>query len=158
MLYRRWVFRKALSPPSLSSRTPTYSTPPTTPVYPKAQADEAHLRYYRQSPAALFRFSALTFNTHKIHYSVPWCQNVEGHRNVVVHGPLNLVNLLDLWRDVRKEGEYSTPASITYRATWPLYADEEYRAALEPEDEKKTKALIHAGDGALAMKAEITAL
>lgn len=158
MLHRSWVFRKALPPPSPNSETPTYPTPPSPPVYPETQAGQERIRYYCQSPAALFRFSALTFNTHKIHFSLPWCQNVEGHRNVVVHGPLNLINLLDLWRDVRNEGETSTPAKIAYRATWPLYADEEYRASLEPEEEKKTNVVIHAGDGAIAMKADITAL
>jgi hydroxyacyl-ACP dehydratase HTD2-like protein with hotdog domain len=133
------------------------------PSYPPSTADEAHTRYYSQTPLTLFRFSALTFNGHQIHYSVPWCQNVEGHRNLVVHGPLNMINLLDLWRDARdgrasgKEVGYSVPEKIVYRATRPLYANEQYRATLEPEEGEKTHAVIHSEEGALSMKADITA-
>src|SRR5271168_4480777 len=59
----------------------------------------SHTRDFTQTPVSLFRFSALTFNGHKIHYSKEWCQQVEGHRDIVVHGPLNLINMLDFWRD-----------------------------------------------------------
>ena len=37
----------------------------------------------------LFRYSALTFNGHRIHYDVDYCRDVEGYPNLVIHGPLN---------------------------------------------------------------------
>lgn len=46
----------------------------------------------------LFRFSALTFNSHRIHYDLPYAQGVEGYRGLVVHGPLTATLLLDLAR------------------------------------------------------------
>src|SRR4051812_25278366 len=68
-------------------------------------------RTYRQTPISLFRFSALTFNAHKIHFHPGWSSEVEGHPTTVVHGPLNLVNLLDLWRDYTRSGN-KPPKSI----------------------------------------------
>lgn len=76
------------------------------------------------SPVALFRFSALTFNAHMIHYNESWTRNVEGHPAVVVHGPLNLIGMLDYWRDVHGNGK--APGEISYRALSPLYAGDEY--------------------------------
>ena len=111
-----------------------------------------------QTPVTLFRFSALTFNPHKIHYSLPWTRDVEGHKDLVVHGPLNLVSILDLWRDTRKtnpgEPRSFLPESISYRATSPLYAGEEYQIVLEEEGGVGTTQIFGPG-GAVAMKAEI---
>lgn len=160
-LYRNWVFRKALplpgtsgtttrdatSTPSLGLTSPASSETVTTP--------EGYIRTLRQTPVSLFRFSALTFNPHKIHYSVPWARDVEGHPDLVVHGPLNLICILDLWRDSRQGtrdtgAEDAVPESITYRATSPVYVEEDYRIVLEGGDARLLK-----GD-VLAMKAEIS--
>lgn len=73
---------------------------------------------------ALFRFSALTFNAHMIHYSESWTRNVEAHPAVVVHGPLNLIGMMDYWKDVHANG--TEAGEITYRALSPLYAGDEY--------------------------------
>ncbi len=48
------------------------------------------------SPALLFRYSALTFNTHRIHYDAPYTSAVERYRGLVVHGPLTASLLLQL--------------------------------------------------------------
>jgi hydroxyacyl-ACP dehydratase HTD2-like protein with hotdog domain len=118
----------------------------------------SHIRQLSQSATTLFRFSALTFNAHKIHYSLPWAREVEGHRGVAVHGPLNLICMLDFWRDVRKskmpESELAIPESISYRATSPLYADEKYRLVLE-EGEDPQKINIYSPDWTVAMKSDI---
>ena len=60
-----------------------------------------------------------------IHYNETWTRAVEGHPNVVVHGPLNLINTLDYWRDLHSNGD-GPPRSISYRALSPIYAGEEY--------------------------------
>ena len=113
-----------------------------------------------QTPVTLFRFSALTFNPHKIHYSLPWARDVEGHRDIVVHGPLNLISILDLWRDIRSRNSADPttiiPQRISYRATSPLYAGEEYRVVLK-EDRDIAKVEILAPGEVVAMKAEIQA-
>src|SRR4029453_12305830 len=47
-------------------------------------------------PPLLFRFSALTFNAHRIHYDYPYATEIEGYEGLVVHGPLIAVLMLDL--------------------------------------------------------------
>ncbi|KAJ5184911.1 hypothetical protein N7491_007218 [Penicillium cf. griseofulvum] len=157
---RNWVFRKALpisstpsSAPPLSS-TSHIATPNSTSVI--STEGNTHIRTLMQTPVSLFRFSALTFNPHKIHYSVPWARDVEGHKDIVVHGPLNLISILDLWRDTRQDSMDSTlviPERITYRATSPLYAGDEYRIVLEEGESTKVQ-IIGPGE-VVAMKAEI---
>ncbi|KAL7953454.1 hypothetical protein V8C34DRAFT_318146 [Trichoderma compactum] len=83
------------------------------------------IRKLSWSAVGLFRFSALTFNGHKIHYNEDWTLNAEGHPGVVVHGPLNVINLLDYWRDFHGEG--AGPDEIMYRAMSPVYGGEEYQ-------------------------------
>jgi 3-methylfumaryl-CoA hydratase len=56
---------------------------------------EAH-RVLMPEPRLLFRYSALTFNTHRIHYDAPYARDVERYRGLVVHGPLTASLLLQL--------------------------------------------------------------
>jgi hydroxyacyl-ACP dehydratase HTD2-like protein with hotdog domain len=121
---RSWVFQREINPdnPIKAPQKPEEKTLPTG----------THQRDFCQTDTTLFRFSTLTFNGHKIHYHQQWCREVEGHRNVVVHGPLNLINMLDFWRDVARQGDDGAiPKSIAYRAMSPLYVDEAYRILLE---------------------------
>ncbi|KAL4793224.1 hypothetical protein BDV19DRAFT_391448 [Aspergillus venezuelensis] len=179
---RNWVFRKALPPPSQTqSQSQTRNLPPPNPpsgtpatsTTTSSPDGKQHTRTLSQSPVTLFRFSALTFNPHKIHYSLPWARDVEGHRDIVVHGPLNLINILDLWRDVRgdpqEEGELDLdkilPERIVYRATNPIYAGDEYRVVLDEsdgegagQDGKKSNVEIILPGGNVGMKAEVFAV
>jgi hydroxyacyl-ACP dehydratase HTD2-like protein with hotdog domain len=77
----------------------------------------------------LFRYSALTFNAHLIHLDRDYARKVEGHRNLLVHGPLSLTLLLQAvgaYIKEKSEGRHAL-ASITYRNLAPLYCDEEMR-------------------------------
>jgi 3-methylfumaryl-CoA hydratase len=56
---------------------------------------DAH-RVLTPDPRLLLRYSALTFNTHRIHYDAPYAQSVERYRGLVVHGPLTASLLLQL--------------------------------------------------------------
>ncbi|KAL2876820.1 hypothetical protein SGCOL_007843 [Colletotrichum sp. CLE4] len=114
------------------------------------------VRHFRWSPVGLFRFSALTFNGHMIHYNEPWTKDIERHPEVVVHGPLNLINMLDYWRDVYGKGAKET-RQVTYRAMSPLYAGDKYTlrtAACEAESGNKYQLLVEKGD-VVCMKGEI---
>ncbi len=55
-------------------------------------------RTLQPDPRLLFRFSALTFNAHRIHYDRDYARSVEGYPGLVVHGPLTAVLLLQLVR------------------------------------------------------------
>lgn len=68
-------------------------------------------------PVTLFRYSALTFNPHRIHYDRPYAMEVEGYPGLVVHGPFTQQCLLDLLRD-----STTRPiASFTLRARAPMF-------------------------------------
>lgn len=140
---RDWVFRKQLSGPP-PSQDYADSTENDDTLLPQANASQKS-RNFLQTAVSLFRFSALTFNAHKIHYSRPWCREVEGHRDIVVHGPLNLINMLDFWRDEQAD-DFTIPKSIRYRATAPFYAEENYRALLE-KDANTTSIKLWGHDG-----------
>jgi 3-methylfumaryl-CoA hydratase len=74
----------------------------------------------------LFRFSALTFNGHRIHYDQPYATGVEGYPGLVVHGPLTALLLIDA--AVRhREGSAGRAVGFQYRAVSPIFADEEIR-------------------------------
>lgn len=114
-------------------------------------------RQLRWSPVGLFRFSALTFNGHKIHYNEDWAQTIEGHPNVVVHGPLNLINMLNYWQDMHGQG--NRPREIKYRAMAPLYAEDTYQirtGEIESTDQGQTFEILVEKEGVLCMKGEVT--
>jgi 3-methylfumaryl-CoA hydratase len=48
------------------------------------------------SPVQLFRYSAITFNSHRIHYDVDFCRDEEGYDGLIIHGPLTATLLMDL--------------------------------------------------------------
>ncbi|KAF1915321.1 hypothetical protein BDU57DRAFT_269555 [Ampelomyces quisqualis] len=79
--------------------------------------------------ALLFRYSALTFNAHLIHLDRDYARNVEGHRNLLVHGPLSLTLMLHaISGHVRAQTrDQFVVESIKYRNLAPLYCDEEMR-------------------------------
>jgi 3-methylfumaryl-CoA hydratase len=64
-------------------------------------------------PVLLFRYSALTFNSHRIHYDRTWAMDVEGYPGLVVHGPLTTTLLIDFARD------HTPGRRITVRAARP---------------------------------------
>ena len=85
------VYRDAAAP----------GTPPAPPPPGEGQFDPAPWNAHRAltpSEPLLFRFSALTFNSHRIHYDLPYATAEEGYRGLVVHGPLTATLLLDLAR------------------------------------------------------------
>ena len=153
---RNWVFRGALNP----------KKPASIPQKPALLSDSGMaaveegkiVRPFTRNAATLFRFSALTFNAHRIHYDVRWARNVEGHRDVVVHGPMNLLSMLDMWRDERGSREgVSYPRQIDYRATSPVYAGEGYRIMMEASGENgKSELTAVSDDGSVCMKGSIT--
>ncbi len=67
----------------------------------------------------LFRFSALTFNGHRIHYDYPYATGVEGYEGLVVHGPMQAVWMINLAAHVIGH----LPARFTYRGLTPLICD-----------------------------------
>ncbi|WP_394730418.1 MaoC family dehydratase N-terminal domain-containing protein [Altererythrobacter sp. GH1-8] len=82
-------------------------------------------------PRLLFRYSALTFNTHRIHYDLPYARNVERYRGLVVHGPLMASLLMQM-----AEREYGDNClkTFNFRAVSPAIADEPLHLAMRRND------------------------
>jgi len=70
------------------------------------------------TPTLLFRYSAITFNGHRIHYDQPYATQVEGYEGLVVHGPLQATLLLNL---AGSRGH--TPRRFSYRGLAPAFAE-----------------------------------
>jgi 3-methylfumaryl-CoA hydratase len=81
---------------------------------------DAH-RAVAPDPRLLFRYSALTFNTHRIHYDAPYARDVERYRGLVVHGPLTASLLLQLAADELGENRLR---SFAFRGLSPAIAGE----------------------------------
>lgn len=83
-----------------------------------APTDATWTRTIVPDPVLLFRFSALTFNGHRIHYDRSYTQQEEGYPGLVVHGPLIATLLLDL---VRRHAPGRDLASFQFRAQRPTF-------------------------------------
>lgn len=87
-------------------------------------------REFHVDEALLFRFSALTYNAHRIHYDIDYCRNVEDFPGLVVHGPLQalLMAKLALFLD-----STSQPTSVEYRLVTPLLLGQGLEVSCHPE-------------------------
>ncbi len=68
------------------------------------------------SEALLFRYSAITFNAHRIHYDLPYAQAVENYPGLVIHGPLQAMWLIEA---ARAPGPSATAFRFSRRASLP---------------------------------------
>lgn len=73
----------------------------------------------------LFRYSAITFNAHRIHYDLPYTRDVEHYPDLVVHGPLQAQYLINL----AKAHRGCTPKLFSYRGVHPLFANDRLSTA-----------------------------
>lgn len=109
------------------------------------------VRMLQPDTRLLFRFSALTFNAHRIHYDRDYATATEGYPGLVVHGPLTATLLLQLARA-------ATPRPVTgfsFRGLAPLFDGGPVRLAAKVEGD--TVALsAHGPDGVLALSAQAT--
>ena len=117
----------------------------------KPPSGAAWTREIRTDDVLLFRYSALTFNSHRIHYDRRYAIQVEGYPGLVVHGPLIATLLLDLLR--RNLGD-ATVTSLSFRAMRPLFDIAPFRVCGKVASDGKTVQLWAAdSEGWLAMEA-----
>jgi 3-methylfumaryl-CoA hydratase len=99
-------------------------------------------------PALLFRYSALTFNGHRIHYDAPYAREVELYPGLIVHGPLQATLLLHFAEAIRGK----RPARFSFRSLSPLFDTADF--ALNAEDDAGALRLwTSAASGPVAMEA-----
>ena len=95
----------------------------------------------------IFRFSALTFNAHRIHYDLPYAQEIEQYPALVVHGPLQAMLLIGAALD-----DGLVPSAFSFRGRSPLYAGRAFTVS------RAGHALwVRDASDAVTMTAEVTA-
>jgi 3-methylfumaryl-CoA hydratase len=88
------------------------------PLPQKAETDAPWQREIVPDDVLLFRYSALTFNGHRIHYDRRYVTEVEGYPGLIVHGPLIATLLMDL---LRREAPQAEVASFRFKAVRPTF-------------------------------------
>ena len=121
-------------------------------VAPKpAPTDAPWRRDIHPDPVLLFRYSALTFNSHRIHYDRPYATGVEGYPGLVVHGPLLATLLIDILRRHRPE---ATVTAFAFQAVRPLFDTADFTICGGPHDDGSSATLwARTPEGFLAMEA-----
>lgn len=121
---------------------------PSPPKFPPGQPDWS--RTLHPDPVLLFRYSALTFNSHRIHYDRPYAMHEEGYPALVVQGPLVATLLLDL---LQRQMPRSGIETFSFRGLRPLLDG----APMQLEggrDNRDVRLWALDDEGALAMEAQ----
>jgi 3-methylfumaryl-CoA hydratase len=105
------VYREATSGPQVAPKAP--------PPPPPAKHRESHV----SDPVLLFRYSALTFNGHRIHYDRDYVTKVEGYPGLVFHGPLQAAFIVEF---AAKLHGGKPPKKFAYRGVQPLFEGSEF--------------------------------
>jgi 3-methylfumaryl-CoA hydratase len=114
------VYRDAAGAPAFPSPP---VPPPTGQPRPVAPAGEGE-REIEVSPTLLFRFSALTYNAHRIHYDRDYCRDVEGYPGLLTHGPLQAIAMAEAARATDRDTARAGDVSFEYRLVAPLFDDQ----------------------------------
>jgi 3-methylfumaryl-CoA hydratase len=101
---------------------------------------------WQPGPVELFRFSAVTFNNHRIHYDRPYATGVEGYPGLVVHGPFTAARL---YRHAARDGR---AARFGFRAIAPLFVEQPIRITGRAADGEVVAIRC---DGVAAMRATV---
>jgi 3-methylfumaryl-CoA hydratase len=122
---------------------------PTTPPQPAPEAS-AFSREIVPDPVLLFRYSALTFNGHRIHYDRAYVTEVEGYPGLIVHGPLIATLLLEL---LHREQPGAQVARFAFKAVRPIFDLHAFSVHGQPEGERSFRLWARDHEGFLAMTA-----
>ncbi|MEP5152170.1 MaoC family dehydratase N-terminal domain-containing protein, partial [Planktotalea sp.] len=114
-----------------------------------APEQSAFSRTITPDPVLLFRYSALTFNGHRIHYDAPFCKQSEGYTGLIVHGPLLATLMLDL---LRREMPQAQVTAFDFRALAPVFDTNAFSVHGTQTETGTARLWIRRHDGALAME------
>ena len=134
----------------------TASTKSKTTILPPSEETPAplHSQTLRGDTVTLFRFSALTFNSHRIHYDRDYAVQVEGYSGLVVHGPLLATQLAQFAEQHFANGGRSL-RHFDFKAVSPVIDTQHYTLCTGSEGEDGCVPLwIVKDDGVVAMRAE----
>ncbi|NTV87103.1 MAG: acyl-CoA dehydrogenase [Burkholderiaceae bacterium] len=104
-------------------------------------------------PVRLFRFSALTFNSHRIHYDLKYATDVEKYPGLVIHGPLQALLLLE---SAKRNNPGRKPARYGFRAMRPLFEFDRVFVCGRLNPDGGHELYTANGDGNIAMQATVS--
>ena len=157
VLLKRMIADEISAPMILEGRTLVFmrdrpagtDVPEQRIVKPPVEPDYSHT--LTPTAGLLFRFSALTFNAHRIHLDKQFCEQIEGHRNLVVHGPLSVVLMLDMLQGYLGDSDEEIQR-IEYRNLAPLYAEEPMKVCGKKKGPGEYEVWVEGSGGGLAVK------
>ena len=112
-----------------------------------------HLRTVSTTPITLFRFSALTYNSHRIHYDETFAKDEEGYEERLVHGPLMAIMLMDHYR---RHAPEKTVREFAFRAKQPVFVNTHFDLCLT-FTENGGNLYLQCGGRGVAMEASVIA-
>jgi 3-methylfumaryl-CoA hydratase len=118
-----------------------------------APQGEQFKRDITPDPVLLFRYSALTFNSHRIHYDHPYVTEVEGYPGLIVHGPLIATLLLD---NLRRAYPARPVKRFSFRALSPVFHIDPFTVCGTLNEAGEASLWARKADGTLAMQAQAT--
>ena len=104
-------------------------------------------------PVLLFRYSALTFNGHRIHYDYPYVTGVEGYPGLIVHGPLLGTLQIEL---ARRSNPGKMIATFEFRAMSPVFSGPAFTVGARHEADNSITTWIAGSTGGLAQQGKVT--
>jgi len=122
--------------------------PPVEPPSPVALREAVPM-----DPVKLFRFSAVTFNGHRIHYDLDYSREVEKYPGLVVHGPLQAVLLMEA---ARRHRDGAMPKTYSFRGVRPLFHFEPVQVVGTAADGGEQQLATVNGEGHACMQATVT--
>ena len=132
------------------------ATPVGAAAQPAAPAYEGNAQFvqnFQPDTTLLFRYSALTFNGHRIHYDQSYAKHEEGYHDLVVHGPLTATLLQQFAVD---HGGGRRIASFDFRGVSPLFVDRPFNLEARNDEGGGLALWARGPDGELAMSATAT--
>jgi 3-methylfumaryl-CoA hydratase len=118
-----------------------------------APTDATTVKTVVPDPVLLFRFSALTFNGHRIHYDQPYVTGVEGYPGLIVHGPLLGLLQIEL---ARRSTAARTPSTFEFRALSPVFSGAPFTVAARREPDGSLATWVANAKGGLAQQGKAT--
>ena len=116
---------------------------------PEPAAAGQHRKQIEPTASLLFRYSALTFNGHRIHYDKPYAMGVEGYPGLIVHGPMQATLLCQMAADLRGRA----PRAFSFRSLSAIYDDADFELHADDAGEEMVLWTSRVG-GPVAMKAQ----
>jgi 3-methylfumaryl-CoA hydratase len=118
-----------------------------------APTDATWTKTITPDPVMLFRYSALTFNGHRIHYDHPYVTGVEGYPGMLVHGPLMGMLMSEL---ARRSVPGRTLKAFEFRAMSPMYHTRPFTVNARREPDGSLTTWVANADGGLAQQGKAT--